>query len=160
MMKHNSTNLQNEPNDAGFSLLEMMVVAAILAGGMLLVLTQYPFGSKQSNLRLLGQQVMTQLRQTRDLAMDQNRDRAFIFDAEARTYQATEFGKAIELPEDISFKMVTANQINTRPQEGRIIFFGDSSSSGGAIHLAKGNAQYNINIDWLTGAISLARSVK
>ena len=144
----------------GFTLLEVMVVVAIMAAGLMLVITRYPTGPNNTNIRLFGNEVITRLRETRNFAAEQNTQAAFIFDAEERTYKVAENGKPHVLPEDISFKMETAAQLNTQPQEGRIVFFGDSSSTGGSIILSKKNSEYRIDVDWLTGRISIAKGSK
>ena len=142
---------------AAFTLLEVMVVVAIMAAGLLLAVSQYPSGGNNTNMRLLGNEITTRLREARNLASERNSQAAFIFDAAERTYKIAENGKLHMLPEDISFKMESAAQLNTRPQEGRIVFFGDSSSTGGSIVLSENNIEYHIDVDWLTGRISTSR---
>ena len=144
----------------GFTLLEVMIVLAIISAGMLVVINRYPFGENNSNIRLLSNKVITGLRETRNLATEQNSQAAFVFDAEKRSYRVAENGVSIALPEDIKFKMVSANQINDRLQEGRIVFFGDSSSTGGSIILSKKNSEVRIDVDWLTGRVAFAKGAQ
>ena len=145
-----------ERDDAGLTLLEVMVALMLVVSALLLALQWFPIGGDRANVRLIGRELALGLRQARTRALTANQPAGFIFDATTRSWRIGENGTPHSLPEGVEVRMQAADQLNVRPREGRIVFFPDGSSSGGVIVITARGRALRIEVDWLTGRIALA----
>ncbi len=141
--------------DAGLTLMEVMVALMLVASGLLLALQWLPMGPGRADVRQVGYEMALGLRQARTKATTQSREVGFIFDAASRSWRVGERGAPHPLPKGIQVRMQAADQLNLRPREGRIVFFPDASSTGGVIIVTGRNRSIRIEVDWLTGKISI-----
>jgi len=61
----------------------------------------------------------------------------------------------VELPKGIDLKLYTAQSEVTSERKGGIRFYPDGSSTGGRITLSAGERKYLVDVDWLTGRVSI-----
>lgn len=148
MSKHPAVPL-NEC-EAGYTLLELMVVLAILSLAAAMVLPR--MGAERFALRPAAVQLAAALRATRTEAMSASQDTAFILDVEAGRYWANGAVKARSLPRGIG--VVTGHRPGEPIATDRAIvqFRPDGSASGGWIGLRSKTQAADITVDWLTGA--------
>ena len=59
------------------------------------------------------------------------------------------------LPKDIELKLFTAQSEILSDTRGGIRFYPDGSSTGGRITVASGERKYLVDVDWLTGRVSI-----
>lgn len=140
--------------DGGFTLLELLVVLAILS--LTLVVT-IPAISSGDQLRLdsAAQSLAASLRKTRSLATTTNHPQALTLDLEKQTFEISGQPGQTSLPSDTQVSVFTARsqlQSNTRAS---VRFFADGSSTGGRITLARAGREVLIDIDWLTGRVKI-----
>lgn len=123
------------------------MVAAIVAGAV--------SGSMDAaKTRAAVRDLTAALRQTRGLAIVNGEERSLEIDVEARTYQVP--GKAsVQLPEELTMKLLTAATEQTGDSKGLIRFFPDGSSSGGRVTLKRDQREWRIEIAWLTGEVRI-----
>ena len=81
-------------------------------------------------------------------------ERSLEIDVEARTYQVPD-KVAVQLPEELQMKLLTAATEQTGDSKGQIRFFPDGSSSGGRITLTRDRREWRIEIAWLTGEVRI-----
>jgi general secretion pathway protein H len=130
-----------EGDSGGFTLIEMIVVLAILGLMLGLVISHGPLHSQRLDLDSAAQDITRSLRLARSRAIAQNR---------TVTWRATPRGYSLDggapraLPADVA--MTTA---------GGIGFAADGSSSGGRITLRGGEREIAIGLDWLTGRVAV-----
>jgi general secretion pathway protein H len=128
----------------GFTLIEVLVVLAILGLSAGLVATRARPGAGGWELRGAGRGVGDLLREARATAIAGNR--AVTVLAEASTGRlGIAGGRQLSLPRGVVLLAGAA-----------IGFAGDSSSTGGTLVLAQGEQRLVVAVDWLTGRISLA----
>jgi general secretion pathway protein H len=126
----------------GFTLIEMIVVLAVLGLMLGLFIGHGPMRSARLDLDAAGREVAASLRLARSLAIARNR--SVIWTASPTRYGLT--GEALHaLPTDVALQ-----------GSPRIGFAADGSSSGGALVLRSPNRSVAISVDWLTGRVSLA----
>ncbi|EPC00169.1 hypothetical protein L861_14665 [Litchfieldella anticariensis FP35 = DSM 16096] len=93
------------------------------------------------------------LRSTRITATRRGQEATLAIDLTARTWQAPGREAHAFAPE-LDIRLTTAERF-TRQRQGAYVFYPDGSASGGEIHLSDGDQSWRIDIDWLTGGISL-----
>ena len=141
--------LRRVERQAGFTLVEMLVVLAVLAGLLGLVLTRGPARSAALDMREAAGAVAGALRLARGQAIAGNRSVAVAFKPAGARFQVGA-GPVRGLPAGIALAVVSAQE-----QRAAIRFFPDGSSSGGRVELAGRGRGAQIGVDWLTGRVSV-----
>ena len=128
-----------QSGNAGFTLIEMVVVLAVLALALGLVLTHGPVRSQRLELDSAARQVAGALRLARSRAIAQERPVSFALDA--RGYSL-----------DRGAPVIWGAAVS--PGGNRLVVFTpDGGSSGGLIVLREGDRAVAIGVDWLTGRV-------
>ena len=133
----NKVRIRND--DAGFTLIEMIVVITVLALVAGLVLVKQPFRSSGLNADATVRALVDGLRLARSRALVQDRDVAVVT---APRGFAVDGGPAWSLPPE---QALTA---------GRVVFLPDGGSTGGTILLTAGSRRVVVGVDWLTGRVA------
>jgi prepilin-type N-terminal cleavage/methylation domain-containing protein len=145
--------LKNRRN-AGFSLLEVLLVLTLLAGAGFFLLVKLPVQIENRNLAFASTQIIQELRDARQSALAENTWYEIRFYFEGNSYQVLKQGnilvKSITLPEKIRF--------NNRPNTIRFSATGSPIFSGsppltGTISLTNGKKTRNIITALITGRI-------
>jgi general secretion pathway protein H len=138
----------------GFTLLELLVVLAILAAVAAFALPSFsPGGGVQ--LKTATRALLVGLRQTRNEAMTTNTSQALVVDLERHHFIVGNGSRLQHLPHDIEVSLFTAKRERVDERVGGIRFFPDGSSTGGRVTLASGKREIYIDVDWLTGRVRL-----
>jgi len=127
---------------SGFTLLEMLVVLAVLGLAATVVLTSLPPRSVRAEVRAGAAALAGGLRMARGQAIATDRPVAVVLDPAARMFRVGA-GRIIRLPDRLAMSA-------TRPA---IVFAPDGSSSGGRIDLAGGTVHVQLDVSWLTGRV-------
>jgi general secretion pathway protein H len=141
----------------GSSLIELLVVLAILALMAAIALPGARMPGQAPSLRLVAADIAAKLRAARSFAIAQQREVAFAFDTRARTYGVAGLGAPRALPAAVDVSMTTARQYVRDAGEARLVFYSDGTSSGGTIRLADQHQRVVIGVGWLTGAVQIDR---
>lgn len=138
----------------GFTLLEMLVVVAILSFLLVLVVGYRPPWSKGLDIDATAAGLASQLRLVRSAAIAGNRAVALEFDLTRHRYS---LGTATPrlLPPELSLQLLTIAGERQSAGIGGIRFNPDGSSTGGRILLNDGTRSVAVGIDWLTGNVSI-----
>jgi general secretion pathway protein H len=140
----------------GVSLLEMLLVIALLAAISVLAAGAMTGGFAGMQLRSEAKQITAQLRYTRTQAIATGKPQRFIIDPEARTWTAPN-NRHGEIPEKLGIRFMGAREVQPRRGEGAIVFFPDGASTGGRVQLSAKKAAMNVDVTWLTGEVRLRR---
>ncbi len=139
----------------GFTLIELLVVLAVLT---LLLAVAAPFFSNALpgiELKSAARDVAAGLRSARSQAITRNREAVFTLDVAARRFAVSGRQQIRRLPAELDISFVTARSERLDEATGVIRFFPDGSSTGGRVSLARGAREYHVDVDWLTGRISI-----
>ena len=140
----------------GVSLLEMLLVIALLAVISVVAAGAMSGGFAGMQLRSEAKRITAQLRYTRTQAIATGRPQRFTIDPQARTLSAPN-GRHGEIPRKLGITFTGAREVQPRRGEGAIVFFQDGASTGGRVQLSVKQAAMNIDVTWLTGEVRLRR---
>jgi general secretion pathway protein H len=140
----------------GFTLIEMLVVLAIIAAVSLLAAAAVTNGFTGARLRSDAKEIAAQLRYTRAQAISTGRTQRFLIDPVAHTWRAPNTRDG-EVAAQFGIAFFGAREVQPTRGVGAIVFFPDGASTGGRVQLSAKNAAWNVDVAWLTGEVKLAR---
>jgi general secretion pathway protein H len=143
----------------GFTLLEIMVVMII--AGLMVALVPPLFSGAVSGTRLKGsaRDLAVALRETRSQAIIRNSEQLVHLDLESPRYRIGN-AKPRALPADVvmDVETITGERVDQMSQHV-VRFYPDGSSSGELITLIGGNQAYHLQLNWLTGSITITEGM-
>ena len=134
------------------SLLEMLLVVALIAIVGVVTAAAMNGGIDGLRLRTAGKELASQLRYTRTQAIATGERQRFLIDPQARTWQAPN-GRHGSLPAALEVRFRGAREVAVAPGQGAIAFYPDGASSGGGIELQVRDAVWKIDVGWITGEV-------
>jgi general secretion pathway protein H len=140
---------------AGFTLLEMLLVLVIAATGYALVVRFTSGGVSGAELKSAARAVAAGLRDARGTAIATQESAALTLDLDQRSMEVTGGRSARKLPQRLDLKLYTAQSEIVDEKHGAIRFYPDGSSTGGRVTLAAGDRSLLVDVDWLTGRVSI-----
>jgi general secretion pathway protein H len=141
--------------EAGFTLLEVVCVLAIVAGLAAIVLPAIPHGTSRARLEAYAIETATLLKGDRDAAVRRRSQIATTVDALTRSVRSGATGQILRLPPDVHFEAVLASRCHHRAAGATIDFFGSGMSCGGTIALTRSGVGYQVRVNWLTGGVEV-----
>ncbi len=146
------------PLTTGFTLIELLAVLFILALTAAVIVPSLG-GGEVIELKSAARSLASGLRHTRNRALNDNRSATLDLDVVKHEFRLPGEQRVHKLPERIDIVLFTARSEQQSAQRGAIRFFPDGSSTGGRITLSTDSLRYLVNVDWLTGRISVIESV-
>lgn len=141
--------------DAGFTLLEMVAVLAILA---LAAAVAWPAAerSRSSNaMRRATIDLAAALKNARSAALAGNKETGLTLDLANYRFAADGMMAAHALPRNVRFSYAVPVIAQAADGAAMIRFRPDGSSSGGTIRLAVPRQSAKITVDWMTGSTKI-----
>ena len=139
----------------GFSLLEVIVVITIIGLAYVLLPKMVFSAVSGAELRANARAVATGLRIARDVAINTKREAVLSLDMENRQFTLPNNAKLHKLHELLDVKLYTAQADLISEKVGTIRFFPDGSSNGGRVTVGTGERGFEIEVDWLTGHVTI-----
>ncbi|MFC0153867.1 GspH/FimT family pseudopilin [Xanthomonas dyei] len=136
----------------GTSLLEMLLVIALIAMAGVLAAAALNGGIDGMRLRTAGKAIASQLRYTRTQAIATGTPQRFLIDPLQRRWEAPG-GHHGDLPSSLQVRFTGARQVQSREDQGAIQFFPDGASTGGRIDLQVKDARWRVDVGWITGEV-------
>jgi general secretion pathway protein H len=138
----------------GFTLLELLVVLAIIGVVLALVPGFILRGQPRLDVDVAARAMADALRQARSDAVVQNREQLFALDVEERLFRIDQRAP-VQIDKGIEITFQSARSEAMSETIGQIRFYPDGSATGGRIGLALDGQQVEVVVDWLTGLVSL-----
>lgn len=138
-------------SDSGFTLIEVLVVVAILALSVGIIAGRGPARSPGLEARGAADQVARGLRLARSRAIAGNHAVAFTLDVARRSFRVGD-APWQALPPTLDLGMLAAAEAAPDPALGRIVFAPDGGATGGSIRVGA----LTIGVDWLSGRVTVA----
>jgi general secretion pathway protein H len=142
-------------NDRGFTLLEIIIVLAIAGIAYAILLAVPGRGASIADLKASARVLASGLRQAQSMAMATKRDALLTIDLDAREFQMPGEKESRKLPDNIDLKLYTAQSEVVSDKRGSIRFYPDGSSTGGRITVGSGERKYLVDVEWLTGRVTI-----
>jgi len=100
-------------------------------------------------------QISAGLRKARSHAVTKKQESTLTLDVEQRRFSVTGDQKIYSIPPDLDLNLKTALSEQLGPGVGSIRFYPDGSSTGGSITLSSGELAYIVDVNWLTGQVTV-----
>lgn len=155
MQRISIAGITDARRDAGFTLLEVVCVVAIVAMIAAFALPSMWSSTSQPRLKGYALQIATLLTADRNAAIRRGRTIATLVDAPQRAVQSGATGGQLRLPDDVAFSATLAARCNNRPTAAQIVFFASGLSCGGSLTLLRFGSGYDIRVNWLTGSVDI-----
>ena len=140
----------------GVSLLEMLLVLALIAIASTLAAMALTGGLDGMRMRSSAKEIAAQMRYTRALAISTGKPQRFAIDPEGHRWQAPN-RKPGRVADSLGVRFTGAREAQARAGEGGILFFPDGASTGGRVQLQAKRAAWRIDVGWLTGQVKLSQ---
>ena len=108
-----------------------------------------------TQLKGAARQIASALKYARGHAVVTQQEARFILDVDERWFEVSGRGKRVELPEELEYRLFTAQAELIGRGLGAVRFYPDGGSTGGRITLAYGEREYHVDIDWMTGHVKI-----
>jgi general secretion pathway protein H len=147
--------MRNRPTrHAGFSLIEMMAVIVLIAIALTAVSMSFSKSLSSARIQAASRDLVAALRHTRGQAIVKGKQQVLELNLDNNSYTAPAH-VPVQLPKDMHLGLLTASNELTGERAGRIRFFPDGSSTGGHVSVYAGEREWRINVNWLTGEVTL-----
>lgn len=145
----------------GFTLLEMLLVMALVAAASLLAVAAFGGSMQGMKLRAGAKDVAAQMRFARAVAISSGQPQDVLIDPQARRWQGAK-GRSGNLPEggEIVFTGARAEQFvagELDAGKGAIRFFPDGAATGGRVRMLVNGGGWDVDVGWLTGDVRVSR---
>jgi general secretion pathway protein H len=143
------------PSGRGVTLLELLIVLAIMAIVAGFVIPMFGGPVSTSELRSAARQLAAGLRLAQSEAVSQRRQTFLVLDVAGKRFKVDTDPQEHKLPSKVELKLFTAQNDLVSESVGSIRFFPDGGSNGGRITVASGDRKFDVDIDWLTGRVAI-----
>jgi general secretion pathway protein H len=139
--------------DAGFTLIEILVVLAILGVALGMLIGRGPMRSRGLETRAAAGALAQSLRAARAAAIAGDHDVTVAIDPARHAFAAD--GQPLHRV-DPTIGMAVLGPALPGPGDARLIrFSADGSSTGGKVQFGSGRRQLAVAVEWLTGKVSV-----
>jgi len=141
--------------EQGFTLIELIIVLVISVLGFAVVGSNISSGNQSTKLSAAARDIASALRFAHGESLLTRQQISVVINLDENSYRISNRDKLYRLAGDIEISLVVAEDQFT-DGEGGIRFFGDGSSTGGRITLTWGKQLRRIDVNWITGEVSIS----
>jgi general secretion pathway protein H len=140
----------------GFTLIELLVVLAIATLLLAVVPPMISNVVSSAQVKSATRLLAAGLKTARNKAISTQQEVTLAVNVENNSFSLLEKNKQLNLPDDSSIVLSTAKSEQLSDTEGAFRFFSDGSSTGGRIKLTHDPFEYFVDINWLTGKVTIS----
>lgn len=138
----------------GFTLLEIIVVVALISMIAMMAMPFVRSPSPSLTLRSEATRLVSALRATRAASMASNQPHTLAIDVDRRVFRSPVV-RPTAIDKRIILSMTVADQTRASAGEAGVQFFPSGRSSGGQIRMQLSTAMVQVRINWATGASTI-----
>jgi general secretion pathway protein H len=140
----------------GFTLLEIVIVVAMIA--LIMGLSAYVLSRQLpgQQLRNASKEIAAELRFTKTQALISGQPQTFSINVQTKEWAGPK-KRGGTLPSALEVIATTARNEQPKDDVAAIKFFPDGASTGGRIILKRNSAMWAVNVNWLTGNVTVDR---
>jgi general secretion pathway protein H len=146
---------RNGRGEAGFALIEILCVLAIIGMLAAIILPAIPRATTRAKLESYAVETAALLKADRSTALRRQIQVATQIDAPSRSIRSGVTGRVIRLPNDVSLDAILASRCADRLAGRSIDFFPSGMSCGGVIALTRPGMGVEVRVNWLTGGVDI-----
>jgi len=147
--------MTERPAESGFTLLETICVLAVIAMLAAIVLPAIPRATSRTALEAYALKTAALLKSDRNAAVRNGSTVQTELSQLSGTIRSGASGRVVQLPADVTFNAILANQCGGHASGAAIEFLPSGMSCGGTIFLSRPGAGFEILITWLTGGVEV-----
>jgi general secretion pathway protein H len=155
MSRVGDTAREGNPAARGFTLIELLVVLTVIALVATLATPMIQRSVPGIELQTAAEELRTELRLARSAAIRDNRETWLLIDVETGAYRRGGTRRGHSVPPTIGLTLLTARRELIDEAQGRIRFFPDGTSTGGAVRLVRDSRVHEVAVDWFDGRVSI-----
>jgi general secretion pathway protein H len=141
--------------EAGFTLIEIVCIVAILSIIAAILLPAIPRGTPRARIEAYALEAASLLKADRSAAMRRGISTATVVDAAARSLRSGVTGRTVRVPNDVVLDATLPARCNGSAVGNTIGFFASGMSCGGTIALTRQGVGYQVRVNWLTGGVEV-----
>ena len=156
-MKTPTSSADGKPvcGGAGFTLVEVLAVLAILSLAVAAFAYRTSTSLDSADLRALLVRTASALREARSDAIVNHREQVFIVNTAGRRMTTPAGGAVLTIPPGIDLTITAADSETMADGTVGVRFYPDGSSSGATLAFSWNGRKFAIDVNWLTGNVSL-----
>ena len=154
MVKTRTSPAGIDQRAAGFTLVELLIVLAILGLTAALAVPMFARAMPEIQAKAAARDVAAMLRSARSLAIADDREVAVAVDVDRRAVDLAGVRTETIRP-GIGLTLYTAEEELIGRGAGRIRFYPDGTSTGGRVRLSTATRTYSVIVDWISGGVKI-----
>ena len=139
----------------GFTLVELIIVLVISVLGFAVLGTHISSGNQTTQLQAAARDIASALRYAQGEALITRIPVSVAVNLDNNSYRISNADKLYTLPAALDISLVVAQEAFDNG-EGQIVFFPDGSSTGGRVSLEWGKQLRRIDVNWITGEVTIS----
>jgi general secretion pathway protein H len=139
----------------GFTLLEMIIVLVISVLGFAVVGSNINSGNESTRLQAVARDIASALRFAQSQSLMTRQPVSVTVDLRDNSYVISKPRRVFRFDEQIDVSLTVAEEEFKEDEYGSIKFFGDGSSTGGRVTLEWGKQLRRIDVNWITGQVTI-----
>jgi general secretion pathway protein H len=152
-----ATHRRGGAREAGFTLLELTVVVAILALAAAVVAPSLNRARPGLAVLAAAHELAASLRAARAAARAANVERVVTLDLDGRRYWAEGVVGPRAIAANVAVRLAVPEGERIGNASGRVRFFPDGSASGARVEIDDGRSAASVLVDWLSGDVRIER---
>lgn len=140
----------------GFTLIELIIVLVISVLGMAAISSNISSGNQTTKLQTVARDMASALRYAHGQALISRQPVSMFINLDDNSYRVSNRAKTFRFESEIEVSLVVAEEDYPNGGEGSIRFFSDGSSTGGRITLEWGQQLRRVDVNWITGEVTIS----
>lgn len=139
----------------GFTLIETLVVLAIMAMVITIVPPFISNAIESTKIKAASWEIVSGLKSARNIATTKQKESTLTINVKKKHFIIGKKYYQLDLPDNTKLSLTAADTERLDENQAAIRFFPDGSSTGGQIKIRSDKNNYLVDVNWLTGKIKL-----